>query len=104
MYDDEFDLAFTDLDPAAHPPSAACARYMADHGYDADMPVCRCVAPVGFMLRVKLNNPTVANVLPLLLPPHGIVDPVEREPFRVVEWQIGENVVIDVEAELTSPG
>ena len=94
--DDE--MVFEPIVPYLRPPSEACLRYMASHGYDPQMPVFRAVVSPEFMAKTKAQRSDVANTLQLLVGPFGVVAPSRQTAFRVAELQVG-SIVLDVEAE-----
>ncbi len=83
-----------------HPPSKACRRYMATHGYGY-FPrelVVRAIVTEELMLKIKTDHPEVPNSLHMLVGPFGVVDAGDGRVLRVAEVQVGD-VVLDVEAE-----
>jgi hypothetical protein len=98
----EIEFTLTGINAALHPPSEACLRFMAAHGFDPHMPVFQAAVSTEFMLNTKVVRPDVANIVQLLFGPFGIVAPPGQPVFRVAELQVGDNV-LDVEAEYEYP-
>ena len=95
----EDQITLTAIDGDLHQPSEACLRFMADHGYDPAMPVFRAVVTAELMMKLKAERAEVANSVQLLTGPFGIVAPPGEPVFRVAELQVGDNVLLEVEAE-----